>query len=183
MDLDGDYRACVFWIDEKAAALFQSLYLGYIRYVRPAIMCQRKAMGGRDHPFLFVSERISSETGLPGEPYSEKAYERNHKAAVERIGLVHGKTLGTTTHALRHLYGQTMAKLDVPPQVIKKGLHHRNYLSQVPYTAPDKATTNDALRAAQRKIAAGHAAVAPLAGKTASALLELRNFLSGGGRA
>jgi hypothetical protein len=180
MDLDRDHRACVFWIDNKAAALFQTLFLGYIRYVRPAIMEKRRSMGGRDHPFLFVSERINAETGLPGEPYSEKAYERNHQAAVERMGLIHSKDAGTTTHGLRHLYGQTMTDLGVPAQVIKKGLHHRNFLSQTPYTAPDKQKMNKELCAAQQRIAAGDLPIAPLQGDTAAALLKLRNFLSGG---
>ena len=180
MDLDSNHRTCVFWIDNNAAALFQTLFLGYIRYVRPVIMEKRRSMGGRDHPFLFVSERVSAETGLPGEPYSEKSYERNHRAAVERIGLVHSKDAGTTTHGLRHLYGLTMTKLGVPPQVIKKGLHHRNFLSQTPYTAPDKQTVNEQLRAAQERIANGDLPVVKLQGDTAAALLKLRNFLSGG---
>ena len=183
MDLDRDHRACVFWIDDQAGALFQVLFLGYIRYVRPAIMERRSKMGGRDHPFLFVSERVSAETGLPGEPYSQKAYERNHQAAVERIGLTYSKEAGTTTHALRHLYGQTMTKLGVPAQVIKKGLHHRSFLSQAPYTAPDKHTINQTLRAAQMKVAAGKFVRSKLTSDTSAALLELRNFLSAGGAA
>jgi Phage integrase family len=181
MDLDSNYRTCVFWIDDQAGALFWTLYLGYIRFVRPTIMDQRRKMGGRDHPFLFVSERINPKTGLLGEPYSEKAYERNHRAAVERIGLVYAKDKGTTTHGLRHLYGQTLTKFGVPAQVIKKGLHHRSFLSQAPYTAPDKHTTNQALRSAQQKIALNKFARVELGNDTSAALLELRNFLSGGG--
>ncbi|MCK9908190.1 gamma-mobile-trio recombinase GmtY [Microbacteriaceae bacterium K1510] len=183
MDLDGAYRARVFWIDDKAAALFWMLYLGYIRYVRPVIMEQRTRLGGRDHPFLFVSERINAKTGLPGEPYSEKAYERNHQAAVERMGLVHAKERGTTTHGLRHLYGQTLAKLSVPAQVIKKGLHHRSFLSQAPYVAPDAQTTNATLRSAQGRIARGEFAQVKLGNNTSTELLKLRNYLSGGGGA
>jgi hypothetical protein len=183
MDLDSDHRACVFWIDDQAGALFQTLFLGYIRYVRPAIMERRRQLGGSDHPFLFVSERINSKTGLPGDPYSQKAYERNHQAAVERIGLVHSKDKGTTTHGLRHLYGQTLTKLGVPAQVIKKGLHHRSFLSQTPYTAPDRCTINEALRSAQKKLALGEFARVELGGDTSEALLQLRNFLSGGGMA
>jgi len=181
MDLDGDHRAAVFWIDDQAGALFWTLYLGYIRYVRPPIMEQRRRMGGRDHPFLFVSERISAKTGLVGDPYSEKAYERNHKAAVERIGLTSAKEKGTTTHGLRHLYGQTLSKLGVPPQVIKKGLHHRSFLSQTIYTTPDKEATSQTLRAAQRRLALGEFAPIELGNDTSAALLLLRNFLSGGG--
>jgi integrase len=122
------------------------------------------------------------DIALPGEPYSEGAYERSHEAAVIRIGLEHRKYLGTTTHGLRHLYGQTLANLGVPPQVIKKGMHHRNYLSQVPYTVPDNAKTNEQLRLAQEMIASGKTrAIAPIASSTAEALLKISEFVSGGG--
>jgi Phage integrase family len=158
MDLDQNYQACIFWIDPDAGSLFWALYWGYLKYVRGPIMARRMELGGRDHPFLFVSAN-GDESGegsvLPGEPYSESAYERSHEAAVVRIGLEHRKYLGTTTHGLRHLYGQTLANLGVPPQVIKKGLHHRNYLSQVPYTVPGNAKTNEQLRLAQGMIARG----------------------------
>lgn len=184
MDLDPRYRSCVFWVDPDAAALFWALYWGYMNYVRTPIMAERIAAGGGDHPFLFVSTRGDENgegTAFPGEPYSEGAYERSHEAAVRRIGLDHKKYLGTTTHALRHLYGQTLEALGVPPQVIKKGLHHRNYLSQVPYTVPDNSKTSQKLREAQEKIRNGEIrAVAPIATSTAEALLKIREFMSGG---
>ncbi len=70
----------------------------------------------------------------------------------------------------------------MPPQVIKKGLHHRNYLSQVPYTMPGNAKTNEQLRSAQGKIARGETrAIAPIASSTAEALLKIREFVTGGG--
>jgi hypothetical protein len=180
MSLNEDYQACIFWIDAAAGALFWTLYLGYIRYVRPTVMKRRIAMGGRDHPFLFVSEEVNTVTGLPGEPYSEQAYERNHKAAVLRIDLPHSKASGTTTHGLRHLYGQTMQDLGVPPQVIRQGLHHTNLLSQMVYTVPPVETVNRVLRQAQEKLTNGLPPVAPLSNDTSAALLRLRQFLSHG---
>lgn len=183
MDLDPRYQSCVFWIDPDAGRLFWALYWGYLNYVRTPIMAERIAAGGGDHPFLFVSTK-GDENGegsaFPGEPYSEGAYERSHAAAVERIGLEHKKYAGTTTHALRHLYGQTLEAQGLPPQVIKKGLHHRNYLSQVPYTVPDNNRISQKLREAQDKILKGEIrAVAPLASSTAEALLKIRVILSG----
>ena len=184
MDLDQNYRTCIFWIDPDAGRLFWVLYWGYLRHVRTPIMAERAKLGGRDHPFLFVSAR-GDENGegsaLPGEPYSEGAYERAHEAAVRRIGLKHRKYLGTTTHGLRHLYGKTLTDLGVPPQVIKKGLHHRNYLSQAPYTVPDNAKTNQKLREAQQDIIDGKIrAIAPIASSTAEALLKISEFITGG---
>jgi hypothetical protein len=185
MDLNDDCQACVFWIDPDAGKLFWVLYWGYLSHIRTPIMERRRKLGGRDHPFLFVSERVDENPGargLPGEPYSIKAYERSHAAAVKRIGLVHRKHAGTTTHGLRHLYGQTLAKLKVDAMVIKKGLHHRNLLSQAPYTVPTNADINASLRSAQLNIAAGTIrAIAPIAETTAAALLKISEFRTQGG--
>jgi hypothetical protein len=144
VDLNREKQAFVFWIDPNAAALFWVLYLGYIRYIRTPIMARRKVLGGANHPFLFITEGDSRLDGsaMIGDPYTPKAYERNHQAAVLKIGLEHTKYASTTTQGLRHHYGQTLEQLGVPPQVIKKGLHHRHYLSQVPYTAPDRNRIN-----------------------------------------
>jgi hypothetical protein len=181
MALDRRCQACVFWVDQNAAALFHTLFWGYVRYIRSEIIERRRAKGGADHPFLFVSEEINGKTGLPGEPYSVKAYERHHEVAVRRIGLPYEKDSGTTTHGLRHLYGQTMTDLKVPPQVIRMGLHHQNLLSQAVYTAPGHAAANAALRTAQQSIVSGHRLIAPLSGDTSEALLRLRQQLANGG--
>ncbi|MET4479151.1 hypothetical protein [Bradyrhizobium sp. F1.13.3] len=181
MALNDDLQACIFWIDPTAGALFWTLYQGYCRFVRPSIMAERFRLGGRDHPFLFVSEEVNPVTGLPGEPYSERAYERNHEAAVLRLGLEHSKRAGTTTHGLRHLYGHTMRKLGVHPHVIRQGLHHINLLSQVIYTAPLPEDVDAALRHAQQMAATKRVAIAPLAEDTTQELIRLRLSLSHGG--
>jgi hypothetical protein len=182
MALNKDHQACIFWIDPAAGALFWTLYLAYIRFVRLAVMVERKRAGGPDHPFLFVSEEVNPETGFVGEPYSEKTYECNHAAAVARIGLPYAKAAGTTTHGLRHLYGHTMQKLGVHPHVIRQGLHQVNLLSQVIYTVPLPAEVDEALRAAQQQVAAkGYRAPASLGESTSEALLRLRQSLSHGG--
>lgn len=182
MALNKDHQAFVFWIDPAAGALFWTLYLAYIRFVRPTIMNARRDLNGRDHPFLFVSEEINPVTGLPGEPYSEKAYERNHEAAVRRLGLEYEKAAGTTTHGLRHLYGHTMQKLGVHPEVIRQGLHHVNLLSQTIYTIPMSAEVNAQLRAAQQRVKDGDRPVATLGDDTAAALLRLSQSLLHGGQ-
>ncbi|WP_407151007.1 hypothetical protein [Bradyrhizobium sp. ORS 86] len=75
MALDDSYQCQVFWRDDTAAALFQTLYLGYIRYVRPEIMQRRAAMGGRDHPFLFV--RMSGPARLREQALPHQFHTRN----------------------------------------------------------------------------------------------------------
>lgn len=175
MALNTDYQTCVFWIDKQAAALFLVLYRGYMQFVRPAVMIKRRAMGGSDHPFFFVSEGINDKTGLPGEPYSEKAYERNHAAAVLRIGLRHGKEWGTTTHGLRHRFGQTMYDLNVPPEIIRQGLHHTNILSHLIYTDPLPEHVDAVLRNAQKGDLKGDHLTAPFSETTTIALRKLRD--------
>ncbi|WP_173050921.1 hypothetical protein [Bosea sp. ANAM02] len=180
LDLNSDYQAFVYWLDERAGALFWVLYLGYVRHVRRPIMEERKRRGGSDHPFLFVSEgedRNEDADALIGDPYSAQAYSRNHEAAVRRIGLPHAKNEGTTTHGLRHGYGQALAELGIPPQIIRKGLHHRKFLSQVPYTVPTKERVNEVLSAVSR----GEPIPAPPLGhESGRALLDLHNFITGG---
>lgn len=185
MDLDRNAQATVVWLDQNASALFWVLYLGYIRFVRRPIMEMRAARGGRDHPFLFVSEGEAGHgdgPAKPGDPYSIQAYERNHEAAVRRIGLDYGKDYGTTTHGLRHGYGQTLVRLGVPAQVIKKGLHHRHYLSQAPYVAPDRSQINATLSGAWEQLKSGRSShVAPLGGETSRTLYRLSEFITSGG--
>ncbi|WP_312795984.1 hypothetical protein [Tianweitania sp.] len=178
MDLNRQKQAFVYWLDEGAAQLFWTLYHGYLRYVRQPIMARRMALGGYNHPFLFVSEKPDS-SGLPGAPYSERAQENNHNAAVRRIGLPLSKADGTTTHGLRHLYGHTLMKWGVPAQIIQKGLHHRHFLSQVPYTIPDRKSVSDALTSA-RKRSLGEAPEVPALGHESSReLLKLQRIIIG----
>lgn len=183
MDLNKQHQSFVYWLDDTAATLFWTLYLGYLRYVRGPIMEQRLLRGGYDHPFLFVSEADpggSDSNWMIGDPYSPKAHARNHEAAVRRLGLPHGKSHGTTTQGLRHLYGQTLMNLGVPAQVIKKGLHHRQFLSQVPYTMPTREMINAQLNAARAR-QDGEEISMPLLGHDSSrALLRLHHRITAG---
>lgn len=182
MDLNKDNQAFVYWLDDNASTLFWILFLGYLRFIRDPIMERRRSLGGRDHPFLFVTERTPQASGaMIGDPYSPKGYERNHAAAVRRIGLEHSKARGTTTHGLRHLYGQTLSNLGVPPSVIKKGLHHRHYLSHVPYVVPTKAQINAQLEAARRRMLGEVVQIPPIGHESSAALLALSEFITSGG--
>lgn len=179
LELNRDHQAFVYWLDEAAGELFWVLYNGYLRYVRAPLMRQRIAMGGGDHPFLFVSEgRSNGEGGMIGDPLSLQAYERSHRRAVERLGLECSKAAGTSTHGLRHLYGQTLAALNVPAGVIKKGMHHRHLLSQVPYTVPSPDRVNRVLRAA---VSGEVLPLEPLTHESSAALRKLHEYIVGGG--
>ena len=178
LELNDKYQAFVYWLEETAGALFWVLYLGYLRHIRKPAMEQRRRLGGGDHPFLFVSLGEShSEGGMIGDPLSPQAYERSHKRAVERIGLRYAKDEGTTTHGLRHLYGQTLMNLGVSASVIKKGLHHRHYLSQVPYTVPTADHVNKVLRAAEKGEPLPQE---PLGHESSQALRQRHEFITGG---
>jgi len=173
-ELDARYQARVLWTLPAASALFWALYCGYRRYVREPLMSDRRALGLPNHPFLFVAEGEARRDGkiTRGAPYSRQAYDRNHNAAVRRIGLDPKKDLGTTTHGLRHLFGQTLADLKLPPQVIKKAMRHRSYLSQVVYTAPTYAKANaDLNRAIGNCVAGGPAPTAEQPDESTTAAL------------
>ncbi len=195
MDLDKQYTAIVYWLDDRVAALFWALYLAYLHHVRTPIMARRKALRGKNHPFLFVSEGRDRNGGTsrPGDPYSMQAYERNHKAAVLRIGLPYGKEHGTTTHGLRHMYGRTLTDLKVSPEIIRKAMRHVSPLSQLVYTAPDNAATDASLREAWDRLSTGQLGLPTparpgdgalddeaLSANTLEALLHLRNTVMGG---
>jgi hypothetical protein len=185
LNLDQNLQAQVLWFDKEAAALFWALYVGYLHHVRAPIMAKRRAAHLHDHPYLFVSEGDARRDGKVsfGEPYSGKAYERNHDAAVRRIGLDPGKEAGTTTHSMRHMYGQALSDLNLPPQVIKMAMRHRNYLSQVVYTAPTFAKASEILNEAAKAFKEGRPVgrSEPTENATATALFRLSEHITGGG--
>ena len=95
------------------------------------------------HPFAFVTAK--------GDPYSIDAFKKAHKAAVQRLGLVAAKALGTTPHGHRHAYGQRLTEADIDPIFRKKALHHRSLESQAVYTEPDHKRLLRAMTAAEER--------------------------------
>lgn len=116
-----DHFMFVNWFPHWASELFWKLWVLY--------MAQRAQLNC-DHPFAFVT--------LSGEPYAIDSFERQHRRAVERIGLQVAKSLGTSPHGHRHSYGQTVSDSGLSPILIKKALHHKSLESQVIYTEPDR---------------------------------------------
>lgn len=128
------YFMYVNWFPGWAAALFWKLWVFY--------MVQRAQLAC-DHPFAFVT--------LAGKPYSIDSFERQHRRAVERIGLTAAKALGTSPHGHRHSYGQALFDANVDPILRKKALHHKSLESQLVYTEPDRARLIRALEAAAER--------------------------------
>jgi integrase len=94
----------------------------------------------RRHPYAFMN--IGREP--IGSIYSLDKFVSAHGRACERIGLQVAKHLGTGPHGHRHAYGRRLAKAGLPPNIIKKCMHHATEQSQSVYTTQ---TTQDVLKA------------------------------------
>jgi len=92
------------------------------------------------HPFAF--------TNTTGRPETIKNFQRIHKRAVERIGLISKKEFGTTEHGHRHAYGYRARKSGLEQIEIQKAMHHKNPSSCLVYINP----TSDDLREQMRKL-------------------------------
>ncbi len=130
LDSSGQYMD-VNWFPGWAGELFWMLWVFYMAQ-RAQLHC--------DHPFAFVT--------LKGKPLGKNAFEKAHKAAVKRIGLIPAKALGTSPHGHRHAFGQRLADANIDPILRKKALHHKSLESQIVYTEPNRAKLSRLLDAA-----------------------------------
>jgi hypothetical protein len=128
----------VFWCPTWAGELFMKIWV--------LCMAQRSRLCC-DHPFAFVTET--------GKPYAINDFMGQHTRAVERIGLIVSKMLGTSPHGHRHAYGQRITNYDLEPLVRKKALHHKSLESQVVYTEPDMQKVNRMIEAASQQMETG----------------------------
>ncbi|NVK25750.1 MAG: site-specific integrase [Gammaproteobacteria bacterium] len=92
------------------------------------------------HPFAFTNNK--------GEPETIKNYQRLHKNAVERIGLVCKKDYGTTEHGHRHAYGYRLRKQGLTQVEIQKAMHHKSPMSCLVYIQPSSDDVRDYLKEA-----------------------------------
>jgi len=125
-----DHCIYVNWFPQWPGELFWKLWVLYMAQ-RTQLEC--------DHPFAFVTKE--------GKPYAIDSYERQHRRAVERIGLQVAKTMGTSPHGHRHAYGQALADAGIDQIFIKKAMHLKTLDSHVVYTEPDRAKLVRALEA------------------------------------
>ncbi|MBA1261538.1 gamma-mobile-trio recombinase GmtY [Stutzerimonas stutzeri] len=83
------------------------------------LSCQRvDAPVGSEHPYAFTNSK--------GEPETLKNFSRQHKNAVNRIGLEHEKKFGTTEHGHRHAYGFRLHAYGLSQIEIQKAMHHKD---------------------------------------------------------
>lgn len=120
--LDSNSHAMyVNWFPTWAGELFWKIWILY--------MCQRVQLQCM-HPYAFVTES--------GTPFAIDTFEAQHSRAIERIGLLPAKNLGTTPHAHRHSFGQRLTDAGISPIFRKKALHHKSLESQTVYTEPNR---------------------------------------------
>lgn len=118
---------------EKATE-FLIVWANYLKYQRV------EPPENNIHPFAF--------TNSTGAPETIKNFQRLHKRAVEKIGLVPKKEYGTTEHGHRHAYGYRCKKLGLTQVEIQKAMHHKSPLSCLVYISP----TSEDLREEMRKV-------------------------------
>lgn len=106
----------VFWIDKGAGRLFLVLWRMYMQHVRPVTP---------NVPWAFLTK-----SGLP---LGVEAFDDSFRAAVRRIGLTPAKWSGTSSHGLRHRYGQWLNELGLSDKEGQVAMHHLNAKSQDVY--------------------------------------------------
>ena len=132
----------VHWLDPEWGSLFKALHRIYLREVRPRTP---------DHPYYFVS----LDRDNFGSPWTANAFRQAFNDALRRIGLEPNRDAGLNPHGLRHRYGQSLADMNLPAQVIQYALHHTSILSQQVYTRPTPDKINEALRVAAERFDRG----------------------------
>ncbi|MNM87883.1 Phage integrase family protein [compost metagenome] len=119
----------VYFSPVAKAKEFLYTFESYLKYQRVA------APADSDHPYAFTNSN--------GEPETLKNFSRQHKNAVNRIGLEHEKYLGTTEHGHRHAYGFRLHAYGMTQIEIQKAMHHKHPDSCLVYMEQ----TNEEIRA------------------------------------
>ena len=106
----------------RKAREFLAIWVNYLKFQR----VEPKA--SEFHPFAFTNNE--------GKPETLKNFQRLHKNAVEKIGLVCKKEFGTTEHGHRHAYGYRLRKFGLEHLEIQKAMHHKSPMSCLVYIKP-----------------------------------------------
>ncbi len=129
---DGHFE--VIFSPPSKAREFLNVWVNYLKF-------QRVDPPDSDfHPFAF--------TNSDGHPETLKNFQRQHKLAVEKIGLEFSKAAGTTEHGHRHAYGFRLRSYGLDQIEIQKAMHHKSPTSCLVYIKP----TNEEVREKMRKV-------------------------------
>ena len=126
------YFEVIFNPPEKAQE-FLSIWVSYLKFQRI------EPSKNNPHPFAF--------TNMFGDPETIKNFQRLHKKAVERIGLICKKDHGTTEHGHRHAYGFRARQSGLNQVEIQKIMHHKSPTSCLVYIKPTLEEVQEKLRA------------------------------------
>lgn len=137
--LDDHWYMQVQWFPEIYGRWFMQIWMRYLEQVSSI---------DRNHPYAW----ININSALRGGIYTISQYQKALQKAVERIGLVFGKTYGTTAHGSRHAYAQRARKGGVDPIIIQRLMHHCSPESQQVYTQPEIAEMQTAIRQATQRL-------------------------------
>lgn len=121
LDSKDGYFAVKFFPIDKATEFLEN-WIKYLKYQRV------EPDPTHDHPYAFTNSK--------GEPETLKNSQRLHKSAVERIGLLHRKIVGTSEHGHRHSYGYRLREHGFSQIEIQKSMHHRSPDSCLVYIQP-----------------------------------------------
>lgn len=116
---------------------FLLVWANYLKYQRI------EPKKNRWHPFAFTNSK--------GEPETLKNFQRLHRKAVEKIGLVVKKEYGTTEHGHRHAYGFRAREVGLDQIAIQKAMHHKSPHSCLVYIKPTLEEVKDALKGIEWK--------------------------------
>lgn len=130
--LDDRWYMQVHWFPETYGQWFMQIWIYYLEQV---------ASIQRNHPYAWINVDRN-----PGGIYTISQYQKALQNAVERIGLVFGKSYGTTAHGSRHAYGQRARRAGIDPLIIQRIMHHCSPESQQVYTQPEIAEAMAAIR-------------------------------------
>lgn len=124
----------IFNPSEKATE-FLDVWAKYLKYQRV------EPPKSNPHPFAFTNSK--------GAPETLKNFQKIHKKAVEKIGLVAKKECGTTEHGHRHSYGDRCSKSGLTQIEIQKAMHHKSPMSCLVYIHPTSEDIREAMRVAE----------------------------------
>ena len=137
--LDAKWYMQVHWFPEIYGQWFMKIWIQYMKQV---------ASIPRNHPYAWINIDRQPLGGI----YSVSQYQKALQAAVERIGLIFGKSYGTTAHGFRHAFAQRARTGDIDPLILQRLLHHCSLESQQVYTQPEAHEALIAIRSATAKL-------------------------------